>query len=101
MLTDYLGKDQKGSFFPFDLKLRVNAGRQQASGRGDCGIYATTHGMCLAFGYGIGKRTGGYPRDHQAKFISRRRRYVQDLVHQGFAAFNLDPNAPIGNIIRF
>lgn len=92
-LADYLGKDQKGSFFPFDWKLRVNAGRQQASIRGDCGIYATTHAMCLAFGYGIRNRNGGIPRDHQAKFISRRRRYVQDLLHRGFAVFDPEPNA--------
>jgi hypothetical protein len=92
-LADYLGKEETGSFFLFDWKLRVNAGRQQASHRGDCGAYSTTHAMCLAFGYGLGKRTKGFPRDHQARFVSRRRRYVQDLPNRGFTPFNPDTNA--------
>ncbi|KAE9372115.1 hypothetical protein N431DRAFT_466398 [Stipitochalara longipes BDJ] len=93
-LADYIGKNRGGSFFPFDWKLRVNAGRQQSSYRGDCGIYFTTHAMCLAFGYGVGSRTGSFPRDHQAKLMSRRRRYAQDLLHRGFEPFNPAPNAP-------
>jgi hypothetical protein len=93
-LADYLGKDRTGSFFPFDWKLRVNAGWQQTSYRGDCGVYSTTHAMCLAFGYGIGNRTGSFPRDHQTRFISRRRRYAQDLLNRGFTPFNPDPDTP-------
>jgi hypothetical protein len=93
-LADYMGKDRRGSFFPFDWKLRVNGGRQQSSYRGDCGIYCTTHAMCLAFGYRVGSRTESFPRDHQAKLVSRRRRYAQDLLHRGFEPFNSAPEAP-------
>ncbi|PMD13957.1 hypothetical protein NA56DRAFT_412256 [Hyaloscypha hepaticicola] len=93
-LTDYLGKHRHSSLFPFDWKKRVNACRQQSCFRGDCGIYSSTYAMCLAFCYGIGVRTGSFARDHQAKFISRRRRYAQDLLNRGFAPFDPSWNAP-------
>jgi hypothetical protein len=76
------------------MTLICRAGRQQASHRRDCGIYSTTHAMCLAFGYGVGSRTGAFPRDHQAKLASRGRRYAQDILNRGFATFDRTPNAP-------
>lgn len=79
-LAEFLGS----SFLPYEWKLRTDAGHVQERSRGDCAIYTVTHAMCLAFGYGI---VDAFPQDHQDKMLNRRRRYVQDLMYQGFAAF--------------
>ncbi|KAG4434858.1 hypothetical protein IFR05_009652 [Cadophora sp. M221] len=79
-LASFLGN----SFFPYDWRLRTNAGHVQERSRGDCAIYTATHAQCLAFGYGI---TDAFPSDHQTKILNRRRRYVQDLMYQGFEDF--------------
>ncbi|KAH9223110.1 hypothetical protein DL95DRAFT_498062, partial [Leptodontidium sp. 2 PMI_412] len=79
-LASFLGN----SFFPYDWRLRTDAGHVQERSRGDCAIYTVTHAQCLAFGYGI---TDSFPSDHQTKILNRRRRYVQDLMYQGFVDF--------------
>ncbi|CZT40018.1 uncharacterized protein RSE6_00080 [Rhynchosporium secalis] len=81
-LSDYLG----GTFLPYDWRLRTDAGHVQERSRGDCAIYTVTHAQCLAFGYGI---SDAFPCDHQKKILNRRQRYVQDLMYQGFADFEL------------
>lgn len=79
-LAEFLGAE----FRPYEWKLRADSGHLQKKSRGDCAIYAATHAMCLAFGYGI---TDAFPPDHQERMLDRRRRYVQDLMYEGFADF--------------
>ncbi|PVH86689.1 hypothetical protein DL98DRAFT_582638 [Cadophora sp. DSE1049] len=79
-LSAFLGN----SFLPYEWRLRTDAGHVQERSRGDCAIYTVTHAQCLAFGYGI---KDSFPSDHQTKILNRRRRYVQDLMYQGFTDF--------------
>ncbi|KAL2076153.1 hypothetical protein VTL71DRAFT_1096 [Oculimacula yallundae] len=72
------------SFIQYDWRLRVDAGHPQDRNRGDCAIYTVTHAQCLAFGYGL---TDSFPPEHQKMMVPRRRRYVQDLMYEGFADF--------------
>lgn len=81
-LASFLGT----AFLPYDWRLRTDAGHVQERSRGDCAIYTGTHAQCLAFGYGL---TGAFPSDHQTKILNRRRRYVQDLMYQGFKDFEV------------
>lgn len=70
------------SFVAYEWRLRTSAGQIQIRSRGDCAVYTVTHAQCLAFGYGL---ESSFPLDHQDKMLARRRRYVQDLMNQGFA----------------
>jgi len=90
-LAEYLGQDRKECFFHSAWRLRVNGGKTQGQKSGDCGIYTSTHAMCLAFGYNI----SGVPADHKEKIIGRRRRYVQDLLLRGYTLYNAEnPDSP-------
>ncbi|KAH7412569.1 hypothetical protein BKA64DRAFT_770276 [Cadophora sp. MPI-SDFR-AT-0126] len=79
-LSAFLGD----TFLPYEWRLRTDAGHVQERSRGDCAIYTVMHAQCLAFGYGI---KDSFPPDDQTKILNRRRRYVQDLMYQGFADF--------------
>lgn len=86
-LAEFIGNEEGRVFVPAEWKLRTRAGRLQNLWRGDCGVYTVTHVMALAFGYGYGEGLGAFPREHQARIIKRRKRYVQDLMFGGFKLY--------------
>jgi hypothetical protein len=86
-LAEFIGNEEGSAFIPSEWKLRTRAGRLQNLWRGDCGVYTVTHIMALAFGYGFKEEQGAFPKEHQARIIKRRKRYVQDLMFGGFKLY--------------
>lgn len=96
MLAEYLGGHGVKSFLHYEWWLRYDAERihEMNHYNSECGMYTVTHAMCLAFGYGLSNAKLIFPEDYQNRMSSRRKRYVLDLLTNGFQFFNSKPEDP-------
>lgn len=76
--------------------MRTDAGERQTRGRADCGVYAMTHALYLAYGYGLNAQRGTFASGHQDKMLDRRYRIVQELASHCIYESKSSNKAPPG-----